>query len=77
MESLAWMAVAVYILSFYLIVHFSHNKTKYHNTNFKTEKASVRAWKILGVRTGYYRLVAASSGLVTMIVMLIIKVILK
>jgi hypothetical protein len=75
MEPLMWVAIVVYIASFFLIVRFSRNRYKYHNSNM-SESASLRAWKVLGVRTYYYRLVAATSGIITMIVVAVFKFVL-
>jgi hypothetical protein len=76
MEPLIWVAILVYILSFYLITRFSRNQVKYHNSKSSTTKASLYDWKVLGIRSRYFQLVAMTSGLVTMGVIAIVKAVL-
>jgi hypothetical protein len=74
MEPLMWIAIIVFILSFFLIVRFSQDQVKYHNSKGASVKSSVWDWKVLGIRTRYYQLVVATSGLITMAIVAIIKV---
>jgi hypothetical protein len=77
MESILFIiAAVVYVLSFFLLVRYSRDGAKYHNSKGTSVKASVGEWKIWGVRTAYFQLVAATSGLITMAVIAIIKVVL-
>jgi len=75
MEPLIWVAILVYILSFYLIIKFSFNQVKFHNSKNSSAKASLYDWKVWGVRTRYFQLAAMTSGLITMGIVAIIKAI--
>lgn len=66
MESLLFIAAIIWSISFVLIVWFSHARYKYTNGNADSSKSSLRVWKTQGVRTAYYRLAIATSGLFTM-----------
>jgi len=72
MEPLVIIAGITWVIAFLLVLRFSKKQYKYYNSNVNKE-ASVKAWKTLGVRTGYYRLVIGFSGLITMAVVAIAK----
>lgn len=76
MEPLIWVAILVYIVSFYLIARFSRDQVKYHNSKASSTKSSLYDWKVWGIRTRYFQLVAMTSGLITMGVIAIIKAVL-
>ena len=71
MEALIWIGIVVYILTFFLIVRFSPNRAKYLKD--PTVTAFLYSRTVWGARLQYYRLVAGMSGIVTLIVIAIVK----
>ena len=65
MNSLVVIAAFTWVLVFALIVRFSRDKFKYGKYETAPERIAVKKWK-QGGRIGYYRLVIAFSGLITM-----------
>jgi hypothetical protein len=74
MDSLIVVAIVVFILTFFLLTRLSHSQYKYKNS--PTENVSLRKWK-LGARTGYYRIVVMTSGLITVGILAVIKIFVK
>ena len=70
MEPLIWVALVVYLLSFFLIVRFSRNRAKYLKD--PAVSAFLYSRTVWGARLQYYRLVAGMSGVATFIVVAII-----
>ena len=65
MNSLVIIAALTWVLVFALIVGFSRDKFKFGKYETVSEGIAVKKWK-QGGRIGYYRIVIAFSGLITM-----------